>query len=69
MSYVQCPYCGKTDGNDDIILNKEIIYMDTSDCQISIKKQCDICGKEYEVIAEYKFSHEMLGEWFNAIFR
>lgn len=63
INYVRCPHCGKSDGNDDIILNKEIIYMDTSDCQISVKKQCDICGKIYEVIAEYKFSHEMLGEY------
>lgn len=63
ISYIRCPHCRKSDGNDDIILSKEIIYMDTSDCQISVKKQCDICGKTYEVIAEYKFSHEMLGEY------
>lgn len=63
MSYIHCPYCGKSDGNDDIILNKEIIYMNNSDCEISIKKQCDICGKKYVVIANYKFSHEKLGEY------
>ena len=38
MSYIHCHYCGKSDGNDDIILNKEIIYMNNSDCEISIKK-------------------------------
>lgn len=63
MSYIRCPYFGKSDGNDDIILNKEIIYMNNSDCEISIKKQCDICGKKYMVIANYKFSHEKLDEY------
>ena len=53
ISYVRCPHCGNSDGNDDIILSKEIIYMNASDCQISVKKQCNICGKTYEVIAEY----------------
>lgn len=63
MGYIRCPYCGKSDGNDDIVLNKKIIYADNSDCEISIEKQCDICGKKYEVIVEYKFSHEQLGEY------
>lgn len=63
MGYVKCPYCRKSDGNDDVILDKRIIYADYSDCEISIVKQCDICGKKYEVISEYKFSHEKLGEY------
>ena len=63
MGYVRCPYCGKSDGNDDIVLNKRIIYMDHENCEIAIEKQCDICGKKYEVIAEYKFSYEKLGEY------
>ena len=63
MGYVRCPHCGKSDGNDDIVLNKQIIYMDYANCEISIEKQCDICGKKYEVIAEYKFSYEKLGEY------
>ena len=63
MGYVRCPYCGKSDGNDDIVLNKRIIYMDYADCEIAIEKQCDICGKKYEVIAGYKFSYEKLREY------
>ena len=38
-------------------------YMNYSECRISMIKQCDICGKKYEVLAEYKFSHEQLGEY------
>ena len=56
-----CPFCGHSDGNDDKIIKQEVIYANNSDCQISIEKQCDICGKKYEVIAEYKFSYEKLG--------
>lgn len=56
--YIKCPHCGKSDGNDDIVLSKKIIYADNSDCEISIEKQFDICGKKYEVVAEYKFSYE-----------
>ncbi len=63
MKYIRRPYCGKSDGNDDIVLSKKIINADNSDCEISIEKQCDICGKKYEVVAEYKFSHERLGEY------
>lgn len=63
ISYIRCPHCGKSDGNDDIVLDKKIIYMNYSECGISIEKQCDICGKKYEVLAEYKFSYEHLGEY------
>ena len=63
ISYVRCPYCGKSDGNDDIVLDKQIINMNYSECKISMIKQCDICGKKYEVLAEYKFSYEQLGEY------
>lgn len=60
MGYVRCPFCGRSDGNDDKIIKQDIIDINNSDCQISIEKQCDICGKKYEVIAEYKFSYERL---------
>lgn len=63
ISYIRCPHCGKSDGNDDIVLDKQIIDMNYSDCIISTVKQCDICGKKYEVITEYKFSYESLGEY------
>ncbi len=61
MGYIKCPFCRHSDGNDDKILKQEVIYANNSDCQISIEKECDICGKKYEVIAEYKFSYEKLG--------
>lgn len=60
---MKCPHSSKSDGNDDIVLNKKIIYMNYSQCEFSIEKQCDICGKKYEVIFAYKFSHEKLGEY------
>ncbi len=63
MSYIKCPYCNKSDGNDDKILNRRIIYADNTDCEISTEKQCDICGKTYEVISKYKFIYEELGEY------
>ncbi len=63
MRYMQCPHCGKSDGNDDVILNRKIVCANYTDCEISTEKQCDICGKTYEVITKYKFSHEELGEY------
>lgn len=60
MGYVRCPFCGRSDGNDDKIIKQDIIDINNSDCQISIEKQCDICGKKYEVVSEYKFSYERL---------
>lgn len=38
MSYIKCPYCNKSDGNDDKILNRKIIYADNTDCEISTEK-------------------------------
>lgn len=35
MQHVQCPYCGKSDGNDDKVLNRKIICADYTDCEIS----------------------------------
>lgn len=63
MQHVQCPYCGKSDGNDDKVLNRKIICADYANCEISEEKQCDICGKRYEVVTTYIFSHQELGEW------
>ena len=60
MAYVRCPFCGRSDGNDDKIIKQDIIDINNSDFQISIEKQCDICGKKYEVVAEYKSSYERL---------
>ena len=63
MEYIRCPHCGRSDGNDDKVLSRKIIYADYTDCEISTEKQCDICGKIYEVISKYKFSHEKLCEY------
>ena len=45
MEYIRCPHCGRSDGNDDKVLSRKIIYADYTDCEISTEKQCDICGK------------------------
>lgn len=60
MGYVRCPHCGKSDGNDDIILNRKTIYADYTGCEIITEKQCDICGKKYKVVTNYKYSHEKI---------
>ena len=36
MEYIRCPYCGRSDGNDDKVLIRKIIYEDYTDCDISI---------------------------------
>ncbi len=56
-NWVKCS-CGKSDGNDDKIIKKEInnVYYDT--CELIITKQCDICGKEYKILKMYKFDWE-----------
>ena len=51
-SWVKCS-CGKSDGNDDKTINKEIISLDNISCDIIITKQCDICGKEYKILRTY----------------
>lgn len=58
IEWARCPYCGKSDGNDDIILNKKIEYNDYSECKIIVEKQCDICGKKYNVEMIYNFLYE-----------
>ena len=63
MNYVKCPHCRKSDGNDDKVLSRKIIYADYTDCEISTEKQCDICGKRYEIISTYNFSFERLEEF------
>ena len=60
INYTRCPHCGRSDGNDDIILNRKIICADYTDCEIITEKQCDICGKKYEVVTNYKFLYEKL---------
>lgn len=60
MSYIKCPYCYKSDGNDDVELEKEVVFMDNTECQIKVRKQCDICGKTYYVLRNFKFTYEQL---------
>lgn len=57
--YCKCP-CGKSDGNDDILIDQAISTADQTECEIISKKQCDICGKIYCVKAVYKFAYEQL---------
>lgn len=56
-NWIKCD-CGKSDGNDDKILSKEIISLDNTSCKIMITKQCDICGKEYKILRTYNFEYE-----------
>ena len=57
MYYPKCPYCGKSDGNDDIILSEQIDYKDEQECKFIVKRQCDICGKTYCISQIYKLNH------------
>ena len=57
MNYPKCPYCGKSDGNDDVVTMYRLDYRDNQECKFIIEKQCDICGKKYRVGMVYKFSH------------
>lgn len=45
MSYIRCPYCNQSDGNDDKIVNKRIEVLYDTECQIVVTKKCDICQK------------------------
>ena len=36
MSYIRCPYCNQSDGNDDKIVNKRIEVLYDTECQIVI---------------------------------
>lgn len=57
MYYPKCPYCGKSDGNDDIIINEELVYKDNQECKFITEKQCDICGKKYRISTMYGFDY------------
>lgn len=61
MSYIRCPYCGRSDGNDDMDIKREIISMDATSCQIVVEKECDICGRHYSVERYFKLQYERLG--------
>ena len=57
--YCKCP-CGKSDGNDDILIDQSINVINQTECEIVSKKQCEICGKIYYVKTVYKFAYEQL---------
>ena len=59
--YCKCP-CGKSDGNDDVLIERTIGIADQTECEIISKKQCDICGKIYYVRTMYKFAYEQFAE-------
>lgn len=60
MSYIKCPYCNKSDGNDDKIVNKRIEVLYDTECQIVVTKKCDICQKEYDVLKVFDLKYEEL---------
>lgn len=60
MSYIRCPYCNQSDGNDDKIVNKRIEVLYDTECQIVVTKKCDICQKEYDVLKVFYLKYEEL---------
>lgn len=60
MSYIRCPYCNQSDGNDDKIINKRIEVLYDTECQIVVTKKCDICQKEYDVLKVFDLRYEEL---------
>ena len=60
MSYIRCPYCNQSDGNDDKIVNKRIEVFYDTECQIVVTKKCDICQKEYDVLKVFDLRYEEL---------
>ncbi|MFR4368887.1 MAG: hypothetical protein ACLT4F_08920 [Clostridia bacterium] len=60
MSYIRCPYCNQSDGNDDKIVNKKIEVLYDTECQIVVTKKCDICQKEYDVLKVFDLRYEEL---------
>lgn len=60
MSYIRCPYCNQSDGNDDKIVNKRIEVLYDTECQIVVTIKCDICQKEYDVLKVFDLRYEEL---------
>ena len=60
MSYIRCPYCNQSDGNDDKIVNKRMEVLYDTECQIVVTKKCDICQKEYDVLKVFDLRYEEL---------
>lgn len=60
MSYIRCPYCNQSDGNNDKIVNKRIEVLYDTECQIVVTKKCDICQKEYDVLKVFDLRYEEL---------
>lgn len=60
MSYIRCPYCNQSNGNDDKIVNKRIEVLYDTECQIVVTKKCDICQKEYDVLKVFDLRYEEL---------
>lgn len=58
---VKCS-CGQSDGNDDIVLNRDIEYSECDGSEILIRetRKCDICGNKYVVLVHYKRMYEKL---------
>lgn len=59
MRYIKCP-CGKTDGNDDVVIKRELVFQEYNASAVVIRevRRCDSCLKEYSVLLHYNFSYE-----------
>lgn len=62
MTYIKCPYCCKSDGNNERVVFRRILYVDNIECVIVEAKECDICGKRDYVEKNYKFDYERLND-------
>lgn len=56
--YLDCPHCGKSDPNDNIVTARKILYCCGSEISIVEKRKCDICGKTYEIVVHYDAKYE-----------
>ena len=61
MFTAKCPYCHQSDGNDDLIINRRLVYADYSSAEVVETRLCDICNKTYECSKKYKFDYETYG--------
>ena len=61
---IGCPYCGKTNANDNRRLETKVKDRDCSGqkCTVIEKRKCNACGKIYAVEMHYSLEYEVLYE-------
>ena len=62
MYYVYCPHCGKSNGDDDPIIETEIVTYGYPEADIIETRQCYYCFKKYNVRKNYTFNYEIIEE-------